>query len=217
MTIKLTVEIEADVDPRIHEGSAAQLCDMEESVVHAVKEALKATEDRGYNHPLEGYMTLEMTGVSVQAHQPPGPLRKWSAINRQDGNKSFVVSGTSPQEAALAALSQLGWGLSDGDAPYEAQAPCPPRKTGVLISTHGEVTFDADTGDVLEVERYTSGDELDIARVDVAEWKRTYPGEHIAASHDILDFGTWDRNGVYDGPSLEWRRERLASLEGGGT
>jgi len=90
------------------------------------------------------------------------------------------------------------------------------RKTGVLLSTHGEVTFDAGTGEVLQVEPYKSGDELDIVRVDVEEWKRTYPGEEVAAWHDILDFGTWSRDGRYAGPDPEWRREYRAGLQGGG-
>ena len=83
-------------------------------------------------------------------------------------------------------------------------------RKGTMTSSHGEVDFDADTGAVIGVRDYDSDDSYlsDIARVDVGEWKREYPGEDIANHHDILDFGTWGRSGKYDGPCLSWRTER---------
>lgn len=65
MTITLKVTIEADVDPRVHELDAAQTYSVEASVACAVTDALKAHEAMGFNHPLEEYVTLEVTNVEA--------------------------------------------------------------------------------------------------------------------------------------------------------
>lgn len=84
-------------------------------------------------------------------------------------------------------------------------------RIGTMTSSNGEVDFNADTGYVLEVRSANAKYEnylFDIVRVDVDEWNREYPGEDIANYHDVLDFGTWDRFGIYEKPCLSWRRDR---------
>lgn len=46
----------------------------------------------------------------------------------------------------------------------------------------------------------------DIVRVDVAEWKHTYPNEEFNGC-DILDIGYWMADGTYEPPVLDWRYE----------
>jgi len=80
---------------------------------------------------------------------------------------------------------------------------------GTMRSSHGEVDFKADTGEVIEIRHYQDDDALKgISRVDVIEWHLRYPGEDIAQSHDILDFGTWEEDGKYYGPAEGWREDR---------
>jgi hypothetical protein len=87
------------------------------------------------------------------------------------------------------------------------------------VSTHGTITFDSETGRVLD-------NELDPdfgafpTWFDVFEWKRRYPGENIEGSHDILDFGYLFKKPAeeipghpsrayhYEPPCEEWREDR---------
>jgi hypothetical protein len=85
-------------------------------------------------------------------------------------------------------------------------------KTGKVIVTGGwgELICDPVTGNVITYDRggdwEKEGDGYDnLTRVDVDEWRRTYPEEDITAGHDILDFGTWDKDGCYVGPEEDWR------------
>ena len=75
---------------------------------------------------------------------------------------------------------------------------------GVLISSCGHVEFDSQTGVV------TGGELTDylcnIERVDVDEWRDTYPNESLDTPHDILDFGLWLKGGAYDEPDYGWRQ-----------
>lgn len=46
----------------------------------------------------------------------------------------------------------------------------------------------------------------DIARLDVDEWRKAYPGAKLeGATHDILDFGFWNTAGAYEPPAVDWR------------
>lgn len=38
-------------------------------------------------------------------------MKKWIIINEFDANTSFEVEGNSAEEAAFAALNELGWGV----------------------------------------------------------------------------------------------------------
>lgn len=103
-------------------------------------------------------------------------------------------------------------------------------KTFTVESSWGLVTANAETGDVLpEESRYDRHDAdedypiQNIFRFDVAEWRRTYPGEELAGtSQDILDFGYWfnRKEGPgyqYTQPAYEWREEFVSSLRRGNT
>ena len=76
----------------------------------------------------------------------------------------------------------------------------------------GTLTADAKTG---LVNSYIATDEAlelgegyaDIGSLDVAEWKRAYPGRDITfGSRDILDFGYWNEQEEYTAPELDWRK-----------
>lgn len=75
----------------------------------------------------------------------------------------------------------------------------------------GTLVCDTVTGVVILYDRDNSdwekeGDGYDnITRLDVDEWRRTYPGGDISAGHDIIDFGSWDTDGVYCAPEWDWR------------
>ena len=79
---------------------------------------------------------------------------------------------------------------------------------------YGVLICDASTGNVVEYHRENSdwkkpGDGYDdITRLDADEWRAAYPGETLeGSSHDILDFGSWDKSGTYCGPEQDWRDE----------
>ncbi|MEY9235372.1 hypothetical protein ABIF78_007695 [Bradyrhizobium japonicum] len=83
-------------------------------------------------------------------------------------------------------------------------------KTFVANGNWGELVCDIATGNVVEYRRggdwEKQGDGYDnITRLDADEWRATYPGGDIAAGHDILDFGSWDKAGLYVGPESDWR------------
>jgi len=75
----------------------------------------------------------------------------------------------------------------------------------------GTLTCCAKHGHVLEYDG--EGDLLmhygDIKRLDVSEWRRQYPGRVLAGlERDILDFGSWDRDGRYVEAEHDWRERR---------
>jgi hypothetical protein len=74
----------------------------------------------------------------------------------------------------------------------------------------GTLICNAETGEVIEYQRdgdwEKPGDGYDdITRLDADEWRATYPQGDIAAGHDILDFGSWDKAGVYVPAESDWR------------
>ena len=80
-----------------------------------------------------------------------------------------------------------------------------------VYGSHGELTVDADTGDVIELmdQTYDSEEYRDIVRFDVHEWRREYPTEAIEGTGmDILDIGFWTDTGEYIGPEQSWRDDR---------
>jgi len=84
-------------------------------------------------------------------------------------------------------------------------------ETFTVGGSWGELVCDVKTGNVVRYNREDSdwekeGDGYDnITRLDADEWRRTYPGGDITAGHDILDFGSWDTDGVYVEPKWDWR------------
>lgn len=97
-----------------------------------------------------------------------------------------------------------------------------------ITSSNGTLAVD-DFGTVIpERSKYETpaghdGDLRPIFQFDIAEWKRTYPGEEFSGG-DILDFGYWFYNGdryyppqdprtvVYEPPCEDWRKEIKAEL-----
>jgi len=82
-------------------------------------------------------------------------------------------------------------------------------RTAKLFSSCGEIVFDTLTGEVIQ--KLTKYDDVNlIVWVNIVEWKQRYPGEDVAAGHDILDFGLWyidkeDLTTGYDPPREDWR------------
>ena len=83
-------------------------------------------------------------------------------------------------------------------------------ETFTAVGNWGELKCDVNTGNVVSYERggdwEKEGDGYDnITRLDVDEWRKTYPIGDLTAGHDILDFGSWDKDGRYEGPEEDWR------------
>ena len=73
-----------------------------------------------------------------------------------------------------------------------------------LTSYHGDVFFNALTGEVTAIDVYIAGEGLpNITKVDVKEWKRCYgyPVEkYTGDALDILDTGYWHK--TFDGETV---------------
>ena len=77
-----------------------------------------------------------------------------------------------------------------------------------LQGSAGTATFNNDGTPA----RYDVSDYPEIARLDLEEWCRCYPGESPEGQvHDILDWGYWTEV-EYSEPCAEWRRDRVISL-----
>lgn len=80
-------------------------------------------------------------------------------------------------------------------------------------SSHGTLTVDADTGDVISHENFEGGDGLGgIKRFNVDEFKDYYNVRMINGDQDILNFGYWELiNGIltYVEPAQDWRDEGM--------
>ena len=86
------------------------------------------------------------------------------------------------------------------------------KSTASLQSTYGSLSFDTETGRVLSCSLDRAfGAKPD--KIDVAEWRKRYPGEDMEGSHDVLDFGYWMRSGKYEPPCEEWRLDREARIK----
>lgn len=81
-------------------------------------------------------------------------------------------------------------------------------KQFTVYSSHGELTVDAATGDVIKCD---GNDYIaDIKRFDLEEHKRFNSiTEMTQADVDILDFAYWNKDGSYDTAEDSWRAERL--------
>lgn len=80
-------------------------------------------------------------------------------------------------------------------------------KTATVCSSHGTITINAETGDVLEF----SCDEIrseygDLVRFDIQEYCKFW-NEGPADNYDILDLGSWDKDGHYDPACPGWRSD----------
>lgn len=91
----------------------------------------------------------------------------------------------------------------------------PPAETFTVVSSHGELTVNVEQGQVIKASPHTPGDEdgenlLNIKRFDVDEWRKHWHEElKPNSSLDILDLGYWNRNGTYEPPVEDFRKECL--------
>lgn len=108
-------------------------------------------------------------------------------------------------------------------------------RTAKLCSSCGHIVFDIDTGLVVpdqtkfncdgggSEENPENGFKVVPYLIDVAEWRRRYPGEDMVGVHDILDFGFWyfeqkpahdiGKDGYdYKAPCEAWRKDREARI-----
>lgn len=88
-----------------------------------------------------------------------------------------------------------------------------PPSTFEVFGNWGTLVCCSASGNVLEYKRggdwEKPGDGYDAIIVcDVAEWRQAYPAESLdGMSMDILDIGTWESDGSYVGPELDWRKD----------
>lgn len=81
-------------------------------------------------------------------------------------------------------------------------------ETVTIAGSHGSMVVDASTGVVLKWNHSGDGDYKDIVKIDLDEYRRTYPGPGgIMARIDVLDVGYWDKSGAYEPPAEHWRKE----------
>ncbi|MBT1154407.1 hypothetical protein J1C56_02255 [Aminobacter anthyllidis] len=86
-------------------------------------------------------------------------------------------------------------------------------KTVCIAGSWGELTVSANTGRVISYDHQGTLPDpdgetgySDIVRVDLDEWRKTYPREepqHL----DVLDVGAWTSGGEYVPPEVEWRKD----------
>jgi hypothetical protein len=87
------------------------------------------------------------------------------------------------------------------------------RQTASVTGSWGTLIVDPFDGHVFRLENepteYEAGETgyRDIVRIDIAEWLKAYPNESEFKGADILDVGHWFRDGTYEAPELEWRKE----------
>lgn len=102
--------------------------------------------------------------------------------------------------------------FSDEIEQIEAVPYDPATTTITLGSSHGEIIFDG-YGNVVEDNLTYGPGEDDMnpeyapVRLDIEEFRRTYPTFPLDGHHDILDWGFWMANGEYGEPEEDWRRD----------
>lgn len=83
-----------------------------------------------------------------------------------------------------------------------------------VTSSMGSLRINPQTGEVVSYtlgvsERHPDQYLHTIERLDVEEWRKAYPDEKLEeqSSLDILDFGAFFKNGVYEEPCFGWRED----------
>lgn len=102
------------------------------------------------------------------------------------------------------------------------KTPKPIPAMFTVHSSHGDLAVDSLTGAVLVAASvyFKGSDDAEslrhIARFNLDEWRKTYPGEIMTGTHiDILDLGFWITDGTYTPPDEFWRDEFRAQLKAG--
>jgi len=147
----------------------------------------------------------------------------WSGFSSQGDGASFTADSfdftrfkkfPDPLEFPETDREQIDEAVEDSDFKDVLGEP-PPAETFKVMSSLGEFVVRVEDGQVLKTEIYppvdADGENLkNIDRFDVNEW-RSYWKEDIkpGTDLDILDFGCWNKNGSYEPPVAEFRRDCL--------
>lgn len=85
--------------------------------------------------------------------------------------------------------------------------------TATAYSSHGEFTYDPETGHVLDTSKLDPEFGTMPTRVDVIEYIRYY-GEKIKDGHqgDVLDICFWAEDGYVDSLDNDWRKDRVDEM-----
>jgi len=82
--------------------------------------------------------------------------------------------------------------------------------TATVFSSHGEITMDKPFGTVIDFNNEAIRKEYgSIVSFDVAEYCR-YWNEELADCYDILDLGSWDKDGNYTAADEDFRADLKA-------
>ena len=84
-----------------------------------------------------------------------------------------------------------------------------------IESSHGSLVVTIPAGEVLPEQSTYDGDEIrPIIKFDLAEWCKYYDQKSLPQSLDILDVGYWNKDGTYEPPAYDWRKE-VKEMRGG--
>lgn len=79
--------------------------------------------------------------------------------------------------------------------------------TAIVRSSHGEITINNATGNVIDFSNEEIHKEYgSLVRFDIPEYC-TYWNESPADSYDILDLGSWNQNGSYEPADEDFRSD----------
>jgi hypothetical protein len=71
------------------------------------------------------YHLVRPIGCKIFKFPKSKTMKTYIIINENDGNDSFTVEGNTSEEAAFAALKELGWGVTEGDEGEEENSMLP--------------------------------------------------------------------------------------------
>ncbi len=81
-------------------------------------------------------------------------------------------------------------------------------KTFRVFSSNGSLEADIITGNVVDCQLDKDGEGIDmIERFDVNEYKKYYGLVAMDEEADILDLGSWNKDGSYSPPEMDFRKD----------
>lgn len=199
---------------------------MDEGEDPAVAAKREMVEETGYNGPMTMVPLYVFEKDTFKYHNFAAlvPTEFKPQLNWENDDAQWVKFGEwpDPLHFGLAALIQhSGEQLQlreneDEDFDVKDTVEHPPIPPMEVSSSHGNFKVNPDTGEILELELFDehdpeSQDYKNIAKFDMAEWKKTYgakwpPEDPAGMNVDILDLGAWLTDGSYVPPDEEWRR-----------
>lgn len=79
----------------------------------------------------------------------------------------------------------------------------------MVHSSNGELKVNSKTGKVIKCDMSTDGEGIDqIERFDIEEYKKFWNAE-ITDDIDILNLGYWTKDGQYEEPADDWRKDLI--------